>query len=134
MGLMGTLVKVAIGYAAARGVDKLAAGQAMGGGAQIKGESPTSEMQAQMAQMMGGQMPEGGNPMQAMMDKMKDSGMDLSSLMGGMAGGAGGNPMAAMMEQMSKAGFDMSALMGGAKPEAGDQGGLLSSASGGGAG
>ena len=52
MGLMGTLAKVAIGYAAARGVDKMSGGQGLGsllgGGAQIKGEHPASAAQAQM--------------------------------------------------------------------------------------
>ncbi|MFZ5961476.1 DUF533 domain-containing protein [Thalassococcus sp. BH17M4-6] len=141
MGLMGTLAKVAIGYAAARGVDKLGRGQGLGGllggGAQIKGQHPASATQAQMADAMSGDMSSGGNPMQAMMDKLKESGVDLSAMMGG-AGGAGsaGNPMAAMMQKLQEGGVDLSAFMGGgsAAPQ-GEKGGLLSSVpSGGGSG
>ena len=51
MGLMGTLAKMAIGYAAARGVDRMSGGQGLGsmlgGGAQIKGKEPASRMQSQ---------------------------------------------------------------------------------------
>lgn len=126
MGLMGTLAKVAIGYAAARGVDKLAGGGGLGGllggGAQVKGQEPASEMQAQMGQMLSGQMPEGaGNPMQDMMAKFQEGGL------GAMMGGGDGNPMAEMMEKM-QGGFDMSSLMGGGD---GAQGGLLSGLGGG---
>ncbi|MGH1413113.1 MAG: tellurite resistance TerB family protein [Pelagimonas sp.] len=121
MGLMGTLAKVAIGYAAARGVDKLSGSGLLGGGAQVKGQEPTSEMQAQMGQMLSGHMPEGaGNPMQDMMAKFQENG--LGAMMGGE-----GNPMADMMEKM-KGGLDMSALMGGGSS---GQGGLLSSLGGG---
>ncbi|KMK67312.1 tellurite resistance TerB family protein [Puniceibacterium sp. IMCC21224] len=137
MGLMGTLAKVAIGYAAARGVDKLAGGQGLGGllggGAQIKGKNPLSSTQAQIGQSMSGQMPTGSNPMQAMMDKMKESGLDLSTLTGG-AGGAAGNPMAAIMDKMKESGLDLSALMGGGTPAPGEKGPLLSSVPSGGSG
>lgn len=120
MGLMGTLAKVAIGYAAARGVDKLAGGQGLGGllggGAQIKGQNPASGLQAQAASMMGGQRPDGaGNPLQDMMARMQ--GGDLSSMMGD------GNPLAAMMQQMTGGGAPQ-----GAEPA---RGGLLSNPGGG---
>ncbi|PYG34395.1 DUF533 domain-containing protein [Pelagimonas varians] len=133
MGLMGTLAKVAIGYATARGVDKLAGGGGLngllGGGAQVKGKEPASEAQAQMGQMMSGKMPEGAaNPMQDMMSKFQDGG--LGAMMGALGGGAGGtaNPMAEMMEKL-QGGFDMSALTGGGSD--GSQGGILSSMGGG---
>jgi hypothetical protein len=134
---MGTLAKVAIGYAAARGVEKLSAGQGLGGllggGAQIKGKHPASATQAQMAEAVtGGDMSRTDNPMQAMMDKLKDSGVDLSAMMGGGAGGA--NPMAAMMQKMRDGGIDLSALMGGAPAQPGEKGGLLSSVPSGGGG
>mgnify|MGYP001791262619 CR=1 FL=1 len=51
MSLMGTLAKVAIGYAAARGVDHLSGGQGLGGlmgGAQVSGDNPLSQIQAQI--------------------------------------------------------------------------------------
>jgi hypothetical protein len=74
--------------------------------------------------------------MQTIMDKMKDSGMDLSGLMGGLGGmGGADNPMAAMMGKMKESGFDLSAMMGGSTgADSGEKSGLLSSAPGGGAG
>lgn len=126
MGLMGTLAKMAIGYAAARGVDKMSGGgglgSLLGGGAQVSAQNPAAAAQGQMGRMMSGQMPDGAdNPMSGLMD-----------MFGGGAGGAGGNPMAAMMEKMQSSGMDLSALMGGG---GGSQGkGLLSSLGGGGAG
>ncbi len=137
MGLMGTLAKVAIGYAAARGVDRMAGGQGMGGllggGAQIKGAHPASSAQAQMGDMLSGKAPQGGNAMQSMMDKMKASGIDMSAMMGGATGGS--NPMAAMMDKMKQGGLDLSSLMGGTAGSAAAGGGgtaekgpLLSSA------
>ncbi len=88
MSLMGTLAKVAIGYAAARGVDRLSGGQGLAGlfsGAQIDASkaaaSPapgTEPLQAMMGQMKG--------QMSGLQDMMADfaskSGMDLSALMG----------------------------------------------------
>ena len=107
MSLMGTLAKIAIGYASARGVDKLSGGQGLkgmvGGGAQVKSEQP------------------GG----------------LEDMMSQITGGAGGqaNPLQGLMEQMKKGGLDLSSLMGGGQAdETGDKGGLLSSAPGGGTG
>ncbi|MCT4553822.1 MAG: tellurite resistance TerB family protein [Pelagimonas sp.] len=148
MSLMGTLTKLAIGYATARGVDRLSGsggfGALLGGGAQIKGQHPASAPAAQMGQALSGQMPdmpnmpempEGmPNPMDAMKAAMPDgSANPLAGIMemftGGMAqmaGGAGGaNPMAAMMEQVQKSGLDLSALMGGGS-NSGGKGGLLS--------
>ena len=107
MSLMGTLAKVAIGYAAARGVDHLSGGKGLGGlmgGAQVPGDNPLAQMQAQLGQMMGG--------------------------------AAGANPLGAMMEKMQAGGgFDMSSLMGGGSTASeGDKGGLLSALGGNGAG
>jgi uncharacterized membrane protein YebE (DUF533 family) len=85
MSLMGTLAKVAIGYAAARGVDKLSGGQGLAGlvgGAQVPGDNPMAQIQAQLGKMMGGGAG-GGNPLSGMMDQLKSGGLDLSSLMGG---------------------------------------------------
>ncbi|MGP6088816.1 DUF533 domain-containing protein [Antarctobacter jejuensis] len=132
MSLMGTLAKLAIGYAAARGVDKMSGGQGigglLGGGAQVKSSTPTSSLQAQMAKMMGGQFPEGAG-MEDMVDSMRSSGM------GGMPGmgAAGGNPMAEMMQKMQSGGLDLSALMGRAG-SAGGGGGMLSQLGSGGSG
>ncbi|MCR8547361.1 tellurite resistance TerB family protein [Salipiger sp. P9] len=109
MGLMGTLAKVAIGYAAARGVDKLSGGQGLGamlgGGAQVPGSEKGTDLQAQMGQFLGGGA---GNPLQDMMEKMQQGGL------GAMLGAAG---------------------LGGTEGSSGDKGGLLSALSGqGGAG
>lgn len=133
MGLMGTLAKVAIGYAAARGVDRMSGGQGLGallgGGAQVKGSHPLSAQQAQMGKALSGQAPEAGsNPMGGMMDMLQNSG--LGAMMGG-AGGAG-NPMADMMEKLKSGGqMDMSAFKG---STGGAGGGLLSQLGSGGAG
>lgn len=89
MGLMGTLAKVAIGYAAARGVDKMSGGQGLGsllgGGAQVPGKETGTSMQAQLGKMMGGGE---GNPLQDMMAKMQQGG--LGQMLGGLGGGLGG--------------------------------------------
>jgi len=109
MSLMGTLAKVALGYAAARGVDKMSRGQGLSsllGGAQIR----SSDARAATAP--------GTDQMQALMAQMG----------GGMAG------MQDMMSRMAaQSGFDLSAL-GGAKDTTGSGGGLLSSVPQGGAG
>jgi uncharacterized membrane protein YebE (DUF533 family) len=111
MSLMGTLAKIAIGYASARGVDKMSGGKGlqgmMGGGAQVK-----SEQSGGLGDMSGG----------------------LGDMMSKMTGGADGqaNPLQGMMEQMKAGGLDLSSLMGGGQSDAsGDKGGLLSSAGGG---
>lgn len=136
MSLMGTLAKLAIGYAAARGVDRMSGGQGLGGllggGAQVKSASPVSSLQAQMAKMMGGQFPE-GTGMQDMVESMRDSGM------GGMPGmgAAGSNPMTDMMQKMQSGGMDLSALMGGSMSGSGGAqsgGGMLSQLGSGGTG
>ncbi len=132
MGLMGTLAKMAIGYAAARGVDRMSGGQGLGamlgGGAQIKGKEPASRMQAQMGQAMSGQGfggAGGSNPMAGMMEMLQKSGL------GAMGAGSGGNPLAAMMQQLQSGGMDPSALRGSTGAPGG---GLLSQLGGGGTG
>lgn len=110
MSLMGTLAKVAIGYAAARGVDKLSGGQGLAGllgGAQV----PSGDAKA-------GQMP----------------GMaEMQNMLAQFTGGGGAGAMANLQDMMAKmtqgGGLDMSALMGGGTQA--DKGGLLSGASGG---
>ncbi len=130
MSLMGTLARLSIGYAAARGVDRMTGGKGLGsllgGGAQIPGSAPTSAVQAQMGKAMGGEIPaEGG--LQGMMEAMQKSGL------GAMSGApAGGNPMAAMLEKMQSGGMDMSAVMGTTGAPKG--GGLLSQLGSGGTG
>ena len=137
MSLMGTLAKLAIGYTAARGVDKLSDGKGLGsllgGGAQVQSHDPTAAAQARMAKGMTGQMPEGTqNPLAEMMAQFQQGG--LGAMMGGMGGGDATNPLAAMMEQMKANGLDLSALMGGQPADTGAKGGLLSGAGNGGAG
>lgn len=102
MSLMGTLAKVAIGYATARGVDHLAGGKGLGGlmgGAQVPSDNPMAQAQSQMGQMMGG--------------------------------AGGDNPLAGIMEQLQSGGLDLSSIMGGGAQADGDKGGLLSSLGGG---
>lgn len=127
MSLFGTLAKIAIGYAAAKGVDKLSGGQGigslLGGGATV---SP-NEAQAEQMPGMGG--------MQEMMSNMTGgAGGGLQDMMAKMTQGGG---MQDMLQQVmgGQGGFDLSALMGGGAAETGDKGGLLSgAAAGGGAG
>ena len=82
MGLMGTLAKVAIGYAAARGVDRMSGGTGLGGlaggKAQLKGSEPGTAQQAQIGQMFGGGA---ANPFQDMVAKLQQGG--LGAMMGG---------------------------------------------------
>ena len=137
MSLMGTLAKMAVGYAAARGVDKMGGLQGLqsmlGGGARVPASDATARAQAQAIDNMSGTT----NPMAGMMEKMKESGLDLGALMGGGAA-AGANPMAGIMDKLKQSGLDLNAMMGGGAAQGGAQapgGGLLSSAgSGAGAG
>ncbi|SNS00723.1 DUF533 domain-containing protein [Antarctobacter heliothermus] len=131
MGLMGTLAKMAIGYAAARGVDRMSGGQGigslLGGGAQVPAKTQAASLQGQMGKMMGGQMPQGGG-MQEMMEAMQKGGM------GAMPGAAAGadNPMADMMKSLQSGGMDLSAMMGRAGTGKGE--GMLSQLGAGGTG
>ncbi|MBY6119473.1 tellurite resistance TerB family protein [Mameliella alba] len=131
MGLMGTLAKLAIGYAAARGVDRLSGGQGLGsllgGGAQVPAKTPTATLQAQMGKLMGGQAPQGGG-WQEMMEAAQKSG--FPGMPG--AGGAGANPLADMMKNMQTGGMDLSAFTG--QAGSGKSGGLLSQLGEGGSG
>ncbi len=134
MSLMGTLAKLAIGYAAARGVDKLSSSQGgiagMSGGKQIR----LQEAKAEQAPGMGS--------MQDMMEQMTGgagagAGMGgLQDMIGQMMGGAGGAGGAGNMQDMiakmaEQSGFDLSAILGGEPGKGGDKGGLLSGAGGG---
>ncbi|WP_292287023.1 DUF533 domain-containing protein [Marivita sp.] len=90
MSLMGTLAKMAIGYAAARGVDKFSGSNGMSGlsgGAQVEGDNPMAKMQAQMGQMLGGGSSGGDNPLSGFMEKFQGGGLDLAAMMGGGASG-----------------------------------------------
>ncbi|MCE8009294.1 DUF533 domain-containing protein [Aestuariivita sp.] len=98
MSLMGTLTKVAIGYAAARGIDKMSGGgglAALFGGAQVPGDTAQAgqppgfaEIQQRMGQMGAGAM---GNLSEMMAGLSKPGGFDLAAMMGGGSdGGKGG--------------------------------------------
>ncbi len=102
MSLMGTLAKIAVGYAAARGVDRLSGDQGLGtligGKAQIPGSEPGTSLQAQMGKMLGGN----GNPLGAIMEQLKKSGLGT---MPGMdqAGQAASTGLAGMLAAAAKA-------------------------------
>jgi uncharacterized membrane protein YebE (DUF533 family) len=138
MSLMGTLAKVAIGYAAARGVDRLSDGaglpRLLGGGAQVPAQTEAARMQAQTGRAMAGEMPKGvENPMAGMMEQFQQGG--LGALMGSLGGGAGGtNPLAEMMQKMQAQGIDLAAMMGSGKAQGDRSAGLLSALSSGGTG
>lgn len=136
MGLMGTLAKVAIGYAASQAVNKASGGEGLGG---LLGQLQ------QGGQMAAGNAQAGGNALQDMMGQMMGGAQNaaqsgagglqdmLGGLMGGGAGAAAGG--AGGLQDM------LGGLMGGANPAdaaQGQQGGglqdMLGSLTGGGAG
>ncbi|MDK3073081.1 tellurite resistance TerB family protein [Sedimentitalea sp. JM2-8] len=128
MSLMGTLAKVAIGYAAARGIDRMGGSKGIGelfGGARISPDEAEAD-----------QAPGLGN-MQDMMSQMASgSGMGgLQDMLAKMSGGGGLADMQNMIAKMAgQSGFDLSSMLGGGA-SSGDKGGLLSgAATGGGAG
>ena len=83
MSLMKTLTKVALGYAVARGVDRVSRGGGLsslmggGGGAQVQGNHPTTQAGRQVTNAMG---MGGGNPMQAMFQQLRQTGMNMPGL------------------------------------------------------
>ncbi|MHA7876697.1 DUF533 domain-containing protein [Roseivivax sp.] len=93
MSLMKTLTKVAIGYAAARGVDRLSGGKGLsglfGGGAQIKGHHPATQAGSQMTEQMQAGATQASAPMQSLLGNLRTAGFDLSAMMGGAATGGG---------------------------------------------
>jgi uncharacterized membrane protein YebE (DUF533 family) len=147
---MGTLAKVAIGYATARGVDHMSRNGGLGGllgGAQVASGEARAEPNPMVAQMQGfAGGGDGGNPMEQMQQMM-------AGLMGGAGGQSGDatNPAAGFQEMMAglmggaggagsaAGGGDglqtmMAGLMGGAAPGGsaeGDAGGGLLSGAGG---
>lgn len=112
MSLMGTLAKVAIGYAAARGVDRMAKGQGLGsmfGGTSVKPEDAQAEPTPGMEQMQGimAQMAGQMAGLQDTMTKMAaQSGFDMSAIMPGgaqtTASGAGAG-IAGILAAMGRA-------------------------------
>ncbi|SLN42138.1 hypothetical protein ROJ8625_02042 [Roseivivax jejudonensis] len=118
MGMMKTLAKVAIGYAAARGVDRMSRGQGLaglfGGGAQVKGDHPMTKAGSQMSAAMQGGATQATQPMQAMLDKMRASGFDLSAMMGGGAAAAGAGqprPGSGLLSSMPAGGTGVSGML-----------------------
>lgn len=94
MSLLKTMTKLALGYAAARGVDKMSRGQGLagllGGNAQLRGSEPGTSQQAQAARSLSGPT---ANPLQDMMTQFQQGG--LGALFKGGQGGMGG--MAGLM-------------------------------------
>ena len=122
---MGTLAKVAIGYAAARGIDRMGGAQGIGnlfGGEKIA----PGEARADQAPGLGN--------MQDMMSQMSGgAGMGgLQDMIAKMTGGGGMTDMQDMIGKLaSQSGIDLSAMMGG-QAGSGNKGGLLSDAAAGG--
>ncbi len=121
MSLMGTLAKIAIGYATARGVDSLARGKGvagMMGGAKVSPRDAQAEQAPGMSgiQDMVSQMT-GGAGMGALQDMFQK-----------MTGGAAGlgNMPDAIQKMAEQSGFDLSSLMGGGASGSERKGGLLS--------
>lgn len=130
MSMMSTLAKMAIGYAAARGVDHMGKNGGLGGllgGAQVA-QSDARAKPNPAAEAMG-QIP-GMDQLKDMMGQMQENGAqgmgNLQDMLGKMTGGAGAG------------GFDLQSmlggLMGGMDSSGGKEGGGLLSGAGGGAG
>lgn len=120
MGLMGTLAKVAIGYAAARGVDKLSGDKGLAGlmsgeagnlqdimgklGSSAQGGA--ADLQGMMAGLMGGNTlntPEGGGAGGGLLSSVPGGGAGLAGLLaaaGGMAA-MGGKGMGGLLDQFN---------------------------------
>ncbi|UMA63540.1 tellurite resistance TerB family protein [Roseivivax marinus] len=135
MGMMKTLAKVAIGYAAARGVDRMSKGGGLqglfGGGAQVKGSHPMTKAGSQMSSVLQGGASQATQPLQGMLDRMRASGLDLGALMGGAgAAPAGAGSKRGLLSSMPSGtaagpGGGMAGMMaaaGGAAATAGGQG------------
>ncbi|MGB1034231.1 MAG: DUF533 domain-containing protein, partial [Primorskyibacter sp.] len=110
MGLMSTLTKVALGYAAARGMDQMTRGgglqSLLGGGARVAARDPMAQGQAQMIDSLSGN---GATSMGGIMDQLKAKGLDIGALTGG-----AGSPIGQMMAQLQQhTGIDPAAMMGG---------------------
>ena len=95
MGLVKTLTKVAIGYAAARGVDRLSGGKGlgglgglMGGKAQLQGREPGTGLQAQLGRMLGGTGT--GSPFDSLMQKLPQGLPGMAQTPGGANPGMAG--------------------------------------------
>ncbi|MCF6443460.1 DUF533 domain-containing protein [Nereida sp. MMG025] len=128
MGLMGTLAKVAIGYAASQAVNKASGGEGLGG---LLGQLQ------QGGQMAAGNAQAGGNALQDMMGQMMGGAQDaaqsgaggLQDMLGGLMGGAQGGQAGGLQDMLG-------GMMGGGTD--GQQGGgmqdMLGSLTGGGAG
>ena len=120
MSLMKTLTKVAIGYAAARGVDRISSGKGLaglfGGDAHIKGQHPATRAGAQVNEAMTGGMTNAGAPMQAMLEKMRRAGFDLGGMMGQSGSAASGSQRGLLSSMPSSGGglAGMAAAAGGA--------------------
>ncbi|MGX9353850.1 tellurite resistance TerB family protein [Roseobacteraceae bacterium S113] len=139
MGLMGTLAKVAMGYAAAKGVQHLSQNGGLGGllgGATVKPDEARAPQNAGMAGLPG------MDQLQGMMQGGAGGAGGLQDMMAGLMGGGaagGANPAAGMQEMMSKltgggaGGLQdmMAGLMGGGQQASAPGGGMLSGGGGG---
>ncbi len=131
MSMWGTLAKVAIGYAAAKGIDHLARNKGLGaisGGAQIPSGKANADpipgtegMQAMLSQMAGGMA-----GMQDMVTKFaSQSGLDLSAFTGGSGGSGQGGLLSGDAGGAAGMAGVLSALGGAAAMGSKNVGGLL---------
>lgn len=118
MSLMGTLAKIAMGYAAARGVDALSGGKGLtalfGGGAQVdpdEAETDHAPGLGNMQEVLSQMSPASGlGALQDMIGQFAGkAGIDLSTLTGGGAAAGGLSAIAAMAAQGAGAMGDQTA-------------------------
>lgn len=121
MSMIGTLAKLALGYAAARGVDRMSGGQGLAGlfgGPQVapgKAHAAPAPGMGELREMMAKMQSGGGFDMGEMMRKFTGpGGFDLSALMGGTGGGSKGGLLSSGAGGADSGLAGLLAMMGGA--------------------
>ncbi|MFD1341852.1 DUF533 domain-containing protein [Litorisediminicola beolgyonensis] len=118
MSLMKTLTKVAIGYAVARGVDRMASGKGLsglfGGSAQVKGRHPATKAGTQMTGAAQAGMQQATQPFQSMIDQLQEFGRNMGGAMGGGLGGRSGGGLLSSVPSGGTGMAGLAAAAGGA--------------------
>ena len=121
MSMMGTLAKLALGYAAARGVDRMSGGQGLAGlfgGPQVapgKAHAAPAPGMGELREMMAKMQSGGGFDVGEIMRKFTGpGGFDLSALMGGTGGSAKGGLLSGAAGGADSGLAGLLAMMGGA--------------------
>lgn len=118
MSLMKTLTKVAIGYAVARGVDRMSTGKGLsglfGGGAQVQGRHPATKAGTQMTGAAQAGMQQASQPFQSMINQLQEFGRSMGGAMGGGASGGSGGGLLSSVPSGGSGMAGLAAAAGGA--------------------